>query len=192
VGKAKERMNMCQVVLSLGSNYQQEKYLPQAFTALSDIFGELLFSPVYESAAINPSATVNADSERWYYNVVVGFDSDKTVTEIQQIIHEIEDACARDRARQRVNIDIDLLLYGDVAGKVDGVVLPRADILTCAYVLRPLSDIFPDRLHPVLQQSFIALWQSFCEKSKLISRLQPVDFVWRGQVISIAPSCLIM
>jgi 2-amino-4-hydroxy-6-hydroxymethyldihydropteridine diphosphokinase len=183
---------MCQVVLSLGSNYQQEKYLPQAFTALSDIFGELLFSPVYESAAINPSATVNADSERWYYNVVVGFDSDKTVTEIQQIIHEIEDACARDRARQRVNIDIDLLLYGDVAGKVDGVVLPRADILTCAYVLRPLSDIFPDRLHPVLQQSFIALWQSFCEKSKLISRLQPVDFVWRGQVISIAPSCLIM
>ena len=183
---------MPHVVLSLGSNYQQEKHFFQAFAALSDVFGELIFSPVYESLAMNVVAENASSDEQWYYNVVVGFDSHKGVAEIQQVIHAIENDCARDRTQSYVSIDIDLLLYGDAAGVVDGVTLPRADILSCAHVLRPLADAFPELLHPHLQQSYISLWQSFCETSKQISRLQPVDFVWRGQVISIAPSCLIM
>ena len=43
---------MCNVVLSIGSNYQQQTYFPKAFAALTDAFGELHFSPVYESVAM--------------------------------------------------------------------------------------------------------------------------------------------
>lgn len=191
---------MCNVVLSIGSNYQQQVYFPQAFALLTDAFGELLFSPVYESVPVTSfegesecGSEFESDGEKpLYYNLVVGFNSEKSIAEIQVMIHRIEDECGRDRSQTRVTVDIDLLLYGNEVGEVDGVTLPRKDILAYAYVLRPLSDLFPERLHPEVKRSFQCLWQTFCEKSKQISRLKPVDFVWRDQVISIAPSCLII
>ena len=183
----------CRVVLSLGSNYHKEQHFCQAFSALTDVFGELIFSPVYESQAIkNTSSGTCDDSGGDYYNVVISFCSDKSVADIQTVIRDIESACGRDRSQDVVTIDIDFLLYGDVVGEQGGVMFPRSDILRCAYVLRPLSDIFPNSLHPVKQQSFATLWQSFCESKSQASGLQPIDFVWREQVISIAPPCLIM
>lgn len=183
----------CRVVLSLGSNYLQEQYFCQAFAALTEAFGELMFSPVYESQAVNSASLKDGNEGSGdYYNVVVSFDSDQSVAAIQTIIRDIESSCDRDRSQSVVTIDIDFLLYGDAVGVQDGVMFPRAEILHCAYVLRPLADIFPNSVHPVTQQSFSALWHSFCESKKQASGLDPIDFVWREQVISIAPPCLMM
>ena len=41
---------------------------------------------------------------------------------------------------------MDLLLFGQLVDVNANV--PRADILTCAYVLQPLADIAPSLVHP--------------------------------------------
>ena len=41
-------------------------------------------------------------------------------------------------------LDIDVLLYGELVGNFDGLVLPRAEILKNAFVLWPLSLMAPE------------------------------------------------
>ena len=48
-----------------------------------------------------------------------------------------------------------VILYMDVPG----IRIPREEILEQPFVLKPLQDIAPDRLHPETGDSFAALWQ---------------------------------
>lgn len=188
----------CQIVLSLGSNFQREGHFHQAFDALDDVFDELLFSPVYESLPLTTNGDIAQADHRPYYNVVVSFMSDMPLQDLKLCLSNIEHTCGRDRSKAQVAIDIDLLLFGDYVESIvennDAIVssLPRADILTCAYVLRPLADLLPDMLHPIQRCSFGQLWADFCHKESNMAPLTPVDFVWREQVISVSPSCLVI
>jgi 2-amino-4-hydroxy-6-hydroxymethyldihydropteridine diphosphokinase len=65
---------------------------------------------------------------------------------------------------------------------VDGVELPRAEILKNAFVLRPLADIAGAEQHPVSRKSYLQLWQDYQRDQKL----WPVDFSWQGRQISTA------
>lgn len=174
-----------QVVFSVGTNAEREKNLARAFDALAESFDELRFSSVYESHPIDDASSAN------YFNVVVCVSTSKTVADVQRIVHDIENQCGRDRTQKTVAMDIDLLLYGDQVGVVDNVQLPHGDIVECAYVLRPLSECLPEYQHPALGQSYQALWEQFCtqERGQL---LEPIDFVWRDQVISVVPPCFII
>jgi 2-amino-4-hydroxy-6-hydroxymethyldihydropteridine diphosphokinase len=174
-----------QVVLSVGTNAQREVNLARAFDALADHFGALRFSSVYESQPVDDVKSAN------YYNAVVCVVTEKTVADVQQIAHNIEALCGRDRMKSDVDMDIDLLLYDDQVGVVDGVSLPHDDIARCAYVLRPLADCLPDSVHPTLGHSFGGLWELFCIKGNQ-QVLEPIDFVWRDQLVSVSPPCLVI
>ncbi len=78
--------------------------------------------------------------------------------------------------RKGLPLDIDVLLFGDLVGNFDGLVLPRAEILKNAFVLWPLSLIAPDRVHPGVGKTFAQLW----EEAQIDQVLAPVAFEWRG------------
>lgn len=67
---------------------------------------------------------------------------------------------------------------------MDGVELPRGEILKNAFVLQPLSDIAPDARHPVCGKTYGQLWREYHTDQKL----WPVDFTWQGRQISAAAS----
>ncbi|MBV0934481.1 2-amino-4-hydroxy-6-hydroxymethyldihydropteridine diphosphokinase [Marinobacterium weihaiense] len=167
---------MVSVYLSLGSNTERERYIRAALDALSARFGELLISSVYESEAVGFSG----DN---FYNLVVGIETDLGVSELSACLKGIEDDNGRDRSGPRFSgrtLDIDILTYGDLAEPVDGVQLPRDEILHNAFVLRPLAEIAPEACHPVLGTAYAALWQAY-DRSQ---RLWPIDFDWQGRCIS--------
>ena len=87
--------------------------------------------------------------------------------------------------RKGLPLDIDVLLFGDLVGNFDGLVLPRAEILKNAFVLWPLSLIAPDRVHPGVGKSFATLWA----ESQIDQVLAPVAFEWRGSPLT--PSSLL-
>jgi len=72
-------------------------------------------------------------------------------------------------------LDIDILTYGDHVGVLDGVELPRDEILKHAFVLRPLADIAPEVLHPILQKPYAQL---LAEKDFSAQSLWSFDFSW--------------
>ncbi|MDP2227434.1 MAG: 2-amino-4-hydroxy-6-hydroxymethyldihydropteridine diphosphokinase [Moraxellaceae bacterium] len=162
---------MPRVYLSLGSNIEREKNIRAALRVLEDRFGDLLVSPVYESEAVG----FEGDH---FLNLVVGFDTEKPVRVLAAELRAIEEANGRDRRAPKFSartLDIDILTWGNACGEVDGVSLPRDEILKNAFVLLPLSEIAGNDRHPETLRSYHEHWEAY-DKHK--QKLWRVDFSW--------------
>ncbi|TQV71861.1 2-amino-4-hydroxy-6-hydroxymethyldihydropteridine diphosphokinase [Exilibacterium tricleocarpae] len=168
---------MARVYLSIGSNIDRHRHISACLDALHQTYGELLLSSVYESEAVGFAG----DN---FFNLVAGIDTSLGVGELAGQLRHIETANGRRRDGPRFSsrtLDIDILTYGDVAGTVDGVALPRDEVTKNAFVLWPLAEIAPQVLHPVLKCSYGELWERYDKRRQ---QLWIADFSWRGQQFS--------
>ena len=162
---------MTTVYLSLGSNIDRNRHLSAGLDALVQAFGDLKMSQVYESEA------VGFDGDN-FYNLVAAIDTEISVSELALKLRQIEDDNGRVRSGPKFSsrtLDIDILTYGDRTGVIDGVKLPRGEILKNAFVLLPLSELAPDTLHPLEGKTYQQLWEAYPQASQ---KLWPVDFDW--------------
>lgn len=163
---------MALLYLSLGSNIDREHHIGAALDALADCFGSLEISTVYESVAVG----FEGDS---FYNLVVGINSDLPVGEITRVLKRIEDCNGRDRSAPKFgprSLDIDILTVDDLVGEIDGIKLPRSEVLKNAFVLQPLAELASDMTHPLTNKSIGQHWQEFDKASQ---NLWPVKFDWQ-------------
>jgi 2-amino-4-hydroxy-6-hydroxymethyldihydropteridine diphosphokinase len=116
-----------------------------------------------------------------FFNFVVSAFTDLPLMELDRRLKFIEADNGRYAPdRKGLPLDIDVLLFGDLVGNFDGLILPRAEILKNAFVLWPLSLIAPDRVHPGVGKSFAALW----DEAQIDQVLAPVAFEWRGEQLT--------
>ena len=168
---------MPQVYLSIGSNINRYQHISASLDALDKRFDGIIISPVYESEAVG----FEGDN---FLNLVVGFYCHLSVGELAKELRDIEHDNGRRRDGPKFGprtLDIDILTYGDEVGHIDGVDLPRDEIIKNAFVLLPLFDIAPGDIHPQLGKTYAELWQAYDQSSQ---KLWPVDFQWRGEKIS--------
>ncbi|MHB0776375.1 2-amino-4-hydroxy-6-hydroxymethyldihydropteridine diphosphokinase [Halomonas sp. WWR20] len=172
--------SMRQVVVGIGSNTQRERHIRTCLDALNTRFADLRISRVFESEPVGFQAGGN------FYNLVATFSSSATVEALRNWSKQLEQRHGRDPASPRFSpqpLDIDLLTVGQLTGTVEGVTLPRGDILDSAYVLWPLAELLPGTRHPVLGKRYDELWEHFDIGTQ---RLWPVDFTWQERLISSA------
>lgn len=154
--------------LSLGSNVEPERHLDEALRQLRQRFGPLRISPMYRSAAVGFDGPA-------FLNLAVGLDCDLGPIELDAWLHALEDRLGRRRNVPRYSsrtLDIDLLLYDDQVLCGPGHLrLPRADLVEQSFVLKPMTDLAPELIHPVLKRSLAELWHSFPGERAL----EPVD-----------------
>ncbi len=168
---------MAKVYLSLGSNIEATKYIVAALDFLAVEFTDLQISSVFESVAVG----FRGDN---FYNLVVAIDTDLSVGELSILLKKIEDTNGRDRSGPKFSgrtLDIDILTYDYFLGIIDGVELPRAEILINAFVLWPLAEIASEEVHPQADKSYAELWACYDKSSQ---QLWPINFEWCGQAIS--------
>lgn len=169
---------MARVCVSIGSNIDRERHVHRCLDALDETFGKLAISRVFESEP------VGFEDRRNFYNLVVAFDSDASVGELQAWCKRLELANDRSPATHEPGprtLDIDLLTVGDLTGIHEGVMLPREDVLQHAFVLLPLAELLPQVRHPLAGETYRRLWQDFDSSDQ---SLWPVDFTWKGRLIS--------
>lgn len=160
---------MARVYVSVGTNIDRERHIRAAVAELRSAFGPLTLSAVYESEAVG----FDGDA---FYNMVIGFATDREVEEVAAQLRAVEDRHGRDRSGPRFSsrtLDLDLLLYDDLVTGPGGLDVPRGEITRNAFVLQPLAEIAPDVCHPVLNRPMCELWSAF-DKDK--QRLWPIPF----------------
>ena len=69
-------------------------------------------------------------------------------------------------------IDLDLLLFKDEQRDTEFLTLPHARLHLRRFVLVPLSELVPNLVHPVLQQSISELLAN-CEDQSMVKRWNP-------------------
>ena len=168
---------MASVFLGIGSNIERERYITAGLDALTGMFGELALSSVYDSAAIGFKGQP-------FLNLVAAVNTALPVAELALKLRHIEVEHGRPANATRFSprqLDIDILTYDDTVGIVNGVKLPREEIVENAFVLCPLAELSPEALHPALNRSYRALWQAYDQASQPLFK---IDFTWRGRPIS--------
>jgi 2-amino-4-hydroxy-6-hydroxymethyldihydropteridine diphosphokinase len=162
---------MASVFLGLGSNESPEKNLRLAVSELKSRYGELTLSPVYQSAAVGFDG---AD----FLNLVVQLQSEDSPFAICDEIELIHNLAGRVRGRDKWEsrpLDIDLLLYNDLIQDERPVHVPREDIVQYSFVLKPISELAPDLVHPVTGKTMLEHWQEFDPASH---PLEEMHVVW--------------
>ena len=143
--------------ISIGSNINKEANIHSALRVLASYFGGLIVSSTYESEPVGFTGEP-------FYNLIVGFDSEKEVREITQLLKQIEHEHGRTRNCKKFSsrtLDLDLVLYGDQIINDGNLQLPRHEIEHYAFVLEPLAEIAGDLKHPVSGLQYRNLWQQF-------------------------------
>lgn len=158
---------MLEVFLGVGSNVDRERSIAAGLRALSEHFGALTVSSVYESDPVGFAGDP-------FFNLVVGFRTVAPVWELADQLAAIEREAGRTRGDEKFaarTLDLDLLLYGDAVLNHGSLRIPREDITRYAFVLEPLHELAPQRRHPVLGHTFAALWEAFDKRSLRQRRL---------------------
>ena len=163
--------DMPKVYVGIGSNVNRDASVRAGVADLYECFGDVQLSTVYESKAIG----FEGDP---FYNLVAAFDTEESVDKVIALLSDIENRHGRLRSDVRYSprtLDIDLLLYDDLVVTGNGYRIPRDEICRYAFVLKPLAELAPDRLHPETGESFATMWSRFDKSSQ---PLEPVEFSW--------------
>ncbi|HET7268167.1 MAG TPA: 2-amino-4-hydroxy-6-hydroxymethyldihydropteridine diphosphokinase [Oleiagrimonas sp.] len=146
------------VYLSLGSNVDPGDNLRAAVAELRLRFGELELSPLYRTPAVG----FDGDD---FLNAAACIHTDLGPAPLNDWLHALEARQGRRRDVPRFSsrtLDIDIVLYDDRIMTGSGhLQLPRAELATQAFVLKPMADIAPDVVHPTLRRTLADLWRSF-------------------------------
>ena len=138
--------------VGLGSNLgDRSAHLLLGLSALSRLPQThlLRLSPVYETEPVGPPQPP-------YLNLVAELETGLAPRALLLEMLRIERALGRER-RERWGprtLDLDLLLYGDLALKEEDLEVPHPRLHERAFVLVPLLDLLPEGRHPLLGQSF--------------------------------------
>jgi len=160
------------LALSLGSNIDAPNNIRKAVRALRHEFDALKCSSVYESEAIG---FVGAN----FLNLVAIIETTADLSSISSFLKLLEDRFGRNREQPRFSartLDVDILFYGDEKTKSDEIELPKEEITQYAFVLQPLAELLPDRIHGFTGLTYADLWVEFDQSNQ---QLWKVDFDWR-------------
>jgi 2-amino-4-hydroxy-6-hydroxymethyldihydropteridine diphosphokinase len=159
---------MSTAYLGIGSNIDARKNITSAIAGIREAFDRVDLSPAYQTASFGFEG---AD----FINLVAKVETDLDPLDLKEFLHTLEDRHQRNREAPKFSdrtLDIDILLYDDLYLIGPALELPHGEILSAAYVLKPLADLAPDLLHPVCRKTISELWKAFSPQDAKLKLIQ--------------------
>jgi 2-amino-4-hydroxy-6-hydroxymethyldihydropteridine diphosphokinase len=139
------------IVIGLGSNVGDRlRHLEVAVGYLSGFISNIDISAIYESPALLKDEAPGA----WnvpFLNMAIKGETNLSAQLLLEKIKQVEKQIGRvDRGIWAPReIDIDILVYGDIHINENNLVIPHAGLCQRDFVLLPLADVAPQWCYPV-------------------------------------------
>ena len=129
-------------------------------------------SSVYETAPVGGPA------QGAYLNAVVQADTDLDAAGVLASCLDVERSVGRERSVPNAprTLDLDLLLYGSLVVRTEGLTVPHPRLHERRFVLAPLLEIAPDAVHPVLGLT-VAEMAEACPDSSAVEIFGPPEML---------------
>lgn len=142
--------------IALGSNLGDKKEnINRAIGYIKDSIDCKVFS-VSEFIETKPVGYLDQDN---FINGALEIETLLTPEELMDRLMEIEELLKRERKVKwgPRTIDLDILFYDNIISYKEKIILPHPRINERAFVLKPMCDIAPYYIHPVLNKSMLEL-----------------------------------
>ena len=155
--------------IGFGSNIGDRlTHIQNAIYALSKTEGITLqkISSVYKT---DP---VGYESQAHFLNGVAAIQTDLLPLSLLHALKDIETAIGR---KHRIRwgpreIDLDILIYGDMCLQTEKLVIPHPEMHLRRFVLAPLAEIAPDLVHPAFQETIHALLENLEDDKSVVKK----------------------
>jgi 2-amino-4-hydroxy-6-hydroxymethyldihydropteridine diphosphokinase len=148
-------MSLHKVYILLGSNQgQRRQFLKKAIRLMEERCGRIAKeSSIYETAAWGQT------KQAAFLNKVVVLQTNLTADELMKTLLQIEQELGRIRTEKYGprTIDLDILFYDDFIYHSAIVTLPHPAIQDRRFVLTPLAELSPGKVHPVYKKAITTL-----------------------------------
>lgn len=151
--------------IGLGSNMgDKENYLKEA---INKICAEKGVELVKQSSFIATKPWGYLDQED-FLNSVIEIETIFEADELMDLLLKIELELNRKREIKwgPRTIDLDILMYDEVISSNEKVILPHPRMHEREFVLKPLNEIAPNLMHPVLNKRIFTLLEELNSKNK--------------------------
>lgn len=143
------------ILIALGANLpsrfgEPEQTLKRAVSAI-----QARGIRVVKQSSIWKTAPVPVSDQPWYRNAVIRVEANLSALVLLEVLHEIEADFGRVRSEKNAPrlLDLDLIAYNTDIIKEEGVFVPHSRMHNRAFVLKPLQEVAPQWVHPVLKRS---------------------------------------
>lgn len=155
---------MPRAYLSIGSNLGDRiNYLKKALVKLKQNNIQII-----KSSNIIETEPYGYKEQGKFLNMAVEIDSDLEPFELMKLISKIESELGRIRTKRwgpRV-IDIDIIFYDSLIINEPDLKIPHPDMQNRFFVLKPLQEIAPNFVHPVLKKTITELLENLNSEGK--------------------------
>ncbi len=110
----------------------------------------------------------------WFLNLALEIKTSLTPADLLRLCQEIEALGGRSRpfAGAPRTLDLDILLYGDLVVDTSELTIPHPRMTERRFVLQPLAEIAPQRIHPLRNQTIQSLLES-CRDTSTVHAYAP-------------------
>lgn len=155
--------------IGFGSNIGDRlKHLQNATHALSKTEGINL----QEISSVYKTDPVGYEAQGQFLNGVAAIQTSLSPLSLLQTLKDIETVIGR---QHRIRwgpreIDLDILIYGDLRIQTEKLVVPHPEMHLRRFVLAPLAQIAPNLVHPIFQESIQTLLERLEDDKSVLKK----------------------
>ena len=133
--------------------------------------GRLRATQVVKTSSLYKTEPVGYENQPWFVNCVVLLETRLPPAELLIHLQAIERSMGRKKGKKwgPRPIDLDILFYDDLIITDDDLIVPHPELQNRKFVLQPLVEIDPNKVHPVLKNTVRSLFRGLDDDKEVVT-----------------------